>query len=357
MVALASITPNHSYGESAITGAQVPPLLGLMTPPQSYFPTPLQPLASKLPLDPTTVIKETRKDKSPTASLLRGYAELLVGEPESALSSFSLAKSHRSAQPYALYGEAVAQKDAGRFDRALALARDGLWFRGRDTQIPEAPFLLLIGYLELKLDREELGKVTIQKAIKADPSYAPTLFLWASLPTSGLSMDQKVSLLKTAMQSPSFTTLSASAQQSIELNGAETLLAGANRKFGKGDIEQARTIASKYQEAQNASASDRIRATSIVVRALLALEQISEAKKALNNAKRVWPTSQELQRLTSQLSIEQEAHQTLEDEKSEVGTETKKTKEKGSGKSRPSRSPKATKASATDTVPEHSQQT
>lgn len=340
--------PTQGYGVTPAQAVDAPRLLGVSLPPLPYFPADLQPLVAMIPSDPNSVAAKLKGKRDSKAALLRGYAEILSGKPDDALKSFTQSRSYRSSEPYALYGEAMAQKALGNLSKALVLAKDALWFRGKNTSIPEAPILCLVGYLEIATGKTDIGTETLKKSLKANPVSPSTLYILANLPPPHEGpQDQRVTLLKTALQSPEFPSLDGESKRVIELSAADAIVSGVNRKFGKNDLDQALTIATKHRENSALGATERIQATAIAVRALLAKEQIQEARKVLKLGLKEWPNSQTIARLESQVAIEHAAHKLSEPLEPPSDADEKK----GPGKSRPSH---GKKKEATGTAPVHS---
>lgn len=209
-------------------------------------------------------------------SLLAGLCQQGLGKHEAAIESFyqSLRLRGSSSDAYFLLG--LSYLALAKPLEAKSALQDALWF-SRVALVPLAEIQLYAAHT-LRLANETAKAIsTLTAALASAPDFTPAKALLAEIQLASGNRSQAVKLLREAsLQSPSDDTL--------RLELAQTLYQGADRTLQRSDIMEARALLERMATNRNLPAALEAEYYPLRIRTLLALGELDQAQKVLEQA-------------------------------------------------------------------------
>lgn len=197
---------------------------------------------------------------------------------------------------YLLGRTLAAQSD---YQAASSAYAEALWFE-RHQLVPRAVILLEYARALLQLKQHEKAREFL---VKAGTQGAPDIEAALLLAQMGIEDEDKDFALKWARTAYERAPEDYRTRTAL----ARTLLYGVDRALNAADIEEAVKLSRAAVEQRTEDAAALQSALPVLIRALLAQGEVSEASSLTQKARKQFPGNQEFARLAQQVVLEKEA--------------------------------------------------
>lgn len=208
--------------------------------------------------------------------------------------------SERSSNSDVIYFKGLNLLANGKTEQAIEAFQEALWF-GKLTLVKPEDVYYRIATIYLDADEPEKAEETLQQAITANQGYVPARRKLSEILIEQGKRAESIAMLRQA---------AAAEPESIDvkLDLAKRLLVAANKLLDKGDIEEAKSITEGLLKDKPSKEQYKDPAYPVFLTALLRTGELELAEKNLKHALKANPNDAELQRVSRQLGVEQEAN-------------------------------------------------
>ena len=242
----------------------------------------------------------TVESKKDTIFFLTGLCDLKGGDYQKASEYFerSLAIRHRNSE--ALHYLGIAQFRLHQPKRSLQSFQEALWLRDYHFLPPSETAFQLAKVFE-ELEDEEAALSALEDAVRTEPLHVDAALMLIRL-REGRGEQQKLGQIFTRLQG------ALSTHSEAALSYAEFLLT----KGSPADSKQARAIAETNYSSPESSPSVRKEGGRLLLRALLALDDLAQAQAISDALQKEFPEDTSIERLRMQLALQSEAKRQAE---------------------------------------------
>lgn len=274
----------------------------------NYFPKRLHEALQHFQSDQFTKCQKTLKgakegtaeSKRDSLFFLTGLCNLKGGDYQKASEYFERSLSIRHRNSEALHYLGIAQFRLHQPKRSLQSFQEALWLRDYHFLPPSETAFQLAKVFE-ELEDEEASLAALEDAVRTEPLHIDAALMLIRL-REGRGEQQKLGPIFTRLQG------ALSTHPEAALSYAEFLLT----RGSPADSKQARSIAEKNYSSPESSPSVRRDGGRLLLRALLALDDLAQAQTISDALQKEFPDDAPIERLRMQLALQSEAKRQAE---------------------------------------------